>query len=273
MKLATSKKLPLRAHVIGHGRQSGGTDDGADRQARGVRLGGRAPGSTRCPTTLVWRCSKCQPPTSVDGVVVEPLEAAGASAGRRRGGRAGRRRCAGCSRRRRRCGGVAGAGARPRRVGIQLDRTEIDLVAVGDRAELDEHRCGVRPLWNGLAQDDQASVVAREVLAGLLGECGNLLALRDRRMQLVDLIVQLRGLVALRPQNHHVEADRQGDHRDADQDGSIAGLHLSRLRSKRRSNRTRVASRSARPRRAPREPTSPCRARARHRRPQPARTW
>jgi len=78
----------------------------------------------------------------------------------------------------------------------------------GDPVQLYEHRSGVGLLGDGLAEHDQAAVVARELLSRVLGEARHLLLLGDRCMQLVDLAVQLAGLLALGREQH-----QEGTHR------------------------------------------------------------
>lgn len=78
---------------------------------------------------------------------------------------------------------------------------------------------------NGLSEHDELVIAGSEVIALLLGVGSRLLHLRDRGLQLGDLIGEVGGIAALRPQDGDPEGDRKDDESKAGHERAIGGLH------------------------------------------------
>src|SRR5262249_4764517 len=104
---------------------------------------------------------------------------------------------------------------------------ENDVGVARDRAQLHHQRCGIRAGRDRLAHDDEAPVVRRELVARLLAELGDLLLLAHLRLQLADVLAELRGLLALRRDDHEIEGGECDGHHNSEHDRLVGSLHLS----------------------------------------------
>src|SRR5581483_6224428 len=176
------------AQRVRHDRETGGPDGRADGQRRDGRLAGRRRRGRRRRRS-------------------------------RRGTRGGRRvRRARRGRRRGRC---RRARARVR----EIEGVELDTRLVREVLQLDQEARLVAVRRYRLAQDHKAPVVDAERVLGALCRRSLLLGLRERRLQVIDLALEIRRFLSLRTQDEEVEGDHEAHGDQADEDHPLVALH------------------------------------------------